>query len=171
MVGTVNNTVQLNRKMRSPPADIFVWGIHPDTAIEDIVADLSDSGIVIEEKDVEKKSKDEAYLVSYKIRLKAEDLQKALEPGVWPMRVKVREFIHYSKNNSKQQRGGVRGQERVESTGGHGQHRGPVPVDQSSSGVGQSGNQGERGELPGSLASNQFAVLADNASGDDTPAV
>ena len=73
VIGTSNNTVQVNRKMRSPPADIFVWGVHPDTSIQDIVADLGDSGIVIQEKDVEKKSKEEAYLVSYRIRLKAED--------------------------------------------------------------------------------------------------
>ena len=95
--------------MRSPPADIFVWGIHPDTSIPDIVADLRDSGIVIQKRDVEKKSKAEAYLVSYRIRLKAEDLQKALDPCFWPMRVKVREYIHYSRNPRQQRAGGARG--------------------------------------------------------------
>ena len=30
VVGTSNNAVLTTRKMRSPPADIFVWGIHPD---------------------------------------------------------------------------------------------------------------------------------------------
>ena len=44
-----------------------------------------------------KKSKDEAFLTSYKISVKAEDLLKALNPAIWPMRVKVREFIHYSR--------------------------------------------------------------------------
>lgn len=29
--------------------------------------------------------------------MKAEDLSKALDPCVWPLRVKVREFIHYKK--------------------------------------------------------------------------
>ena len=32
---------------------------------------------------------------NYKISVKAEDLEKALNPTVWPLRVKVREFIHY----------------------------------------------------------------------------
>ena len=28
-------------------------------------------------------------------------MSKALDPTVWPLRVKVREFIHYSKRNSR----------------------------------------------------------------------
>ena len=87
---------------RSPPADIFVWGVHPDTTKEDIVADLADSSIIITENDIEKKSKNEAFLVSYKIRVKAEDLQKALNPAIWPLRVKVREYVYYS--NKKQEK-------------------------------------------------------------------
>ena len=134
------------------------------------VADLSDSGIVVLEKDVEKKSKAEAYLVSYRIRLKAEDLQKALDPCVWPMRVKVREYIHYSRNPRQQRAGGTRGQDQAEGTGGTGHHSGHVHGGQSLGGVGQVGNQGERGELPASLATNQFAALPDNVSGDP-PAV
>ena len=47
-------------------------GCSPDTSLEDIVADLAESGIMIQERDIEKKSKEEAFLVSYKIRLKAE---------------------------------------------------------------------------------------------------
>ena len=94
VVGTSN---QAGRKMRSPPADIFVYGVHPDTELEDIVQDLACSNIIIETKDIFKKSREEAFLQSYKISVKAEDLQKALDPSVWPMRVKVREFIHYSR--------------------------------------------------------------------------
>ena len=66
VVGTANPATS-RRKMRSPPAAIFVWGVHPETTIEDIVNDLAESDIKIDVKDVEKKSKDEAYLVSYKI--------------------------------------------------------------------------------------------------------
>ena len=44
--------------MRSLPADIFVWGVHPDTTPEDIVSDLAESGINITTKDIMKKSKD-----------------------------------------------------------------------------------------------------------------
>ena len=158
VIGTSNNTVQVNRKMRSPPADIFVWGVHPDTSIQDIVADLGDSGIVIQEKDVEKKSKEEAYLVSYRIRLKAEDLQKALDPGIWPMRVKVREYIYYSKN-PRQQRPGGRGEGQGHPHGGNAQHN-------HGGGGGQTGVVGERGQLPAISAINQYSVLQDNASGD-----
>ena len=43
------------------------------------------------EKDVLKKSKDEAPLLSFKISVRAEDLEKALDPSIWPLRVKVRE--------------------------------------------------------------------------------
>ena len=96
VTGTSNANIT-GRKMRSPPADIFIYGVHPDTTEEDIVNDLADSGIVIHCKDVIKKSKDEAPLKSFKISVKAEDLQKALDPSVWPLRVKVREYICYSK--------------------------------------------------------------------------
>jgi hypothetical protein len=44
--------ITAGRKMRSPPADIFVWGLHPATTIEDIVADLAESEIIIKEEDV-----------------------------------------------------------------------------------------------------------------------
>ena len=87
--------------MKSPPADIFVWGVHPDTTIEDIVNDLADSNIIVKETDIEKKSRDEAYLCSYRISVPASDLQKALDPSIWPLRVKVREFIHYARKSPK----------------------------------------------------------------------
>ena len=94
--------------MKSPPADIFVWGVHPDTTLEDIVNDLAESDIKIETKDVLKKSKDDASLNSYKISVPASDLQKALNPDIWPLRVKVREYIYYSRKpkQQNQQQGG-----------------------------------------------------------------
>ena len=116
VVGTSNSSVS-GRKMRSPPADIFVWGVHPDTTLEDIVNDLADSDIKIETKDILVKSKTEATLKSYKISVPAADLQKALSPEIWPMRVKVREYIYYS-NRSKQ----ANPQQRREQHGQPGQH-------------------------------------------------
>ena len=71
--------------------------MHPETTPEDIVKDLADCDIIIEEKDILRKSKDGAALLSFKISVKAEDLQKALDPTVWPMRVKVREYVYYPK--------------------------------------------------------------------------
>ena len=87
--------------MKSPPADIFIWGVHPSTTIEDIVNDLAASDITVESKDVLKKSKGESNLCSYKISVPAPDLVKALDPSIWPMRVKVREYVYYSNRSRK----------------------------------------------------------------------
>ena len=100
ITGTCNN-VTTGRKMLSPPADIFIYGVHPDTTEEDILAVLAESGIVVDSKSIEMKSKPPATLKSYRISVKAEDLQKALNPAIWPMRVKVREYVYYSKKNTK----------------------------------------------------------------------
>ena len=99
VVGTAMTRVS-GRKMRSPPADIFVWGLHPDTTQDDIVKDLAESSIIIEEKDVMKKSREGAALLSFKVSVRAEDLQKALDPAVWPLRVKVREYIYYPRKKT-----------------------------------------------------------------------
>ena len=61
VVGTSN---QSGRKMRLPPADIFIFGVHPDTSPDDIVQDLACSDIIIKPEDIVKKSKDEAFLTS-----------------------------------------------------------------------------------------------------------
>ena len=60
--------------------------------------------MTVEVKDIEKKSKPEAFLCSYKISVKAEQLLIALDPTVWPLRVKVKEYIYYSKKNTRQGR-------------------------------------------------------------------
>ena len=78
---------------------IFVWGVHPSTTIDDIVNDLADSGINIAPTDIEKKSKAEAHLCSYRISVAVKDLEKALSPDIWPLRVRVREYVHYSNKN------------------------------------------------------------------------
>ena len=100
IIGTSDSTTN-GRKMRTPPADIFVWGVHPSTSIDDIVNDLGTSGIQISASDIEKKSNPEAKLCSYRISVPATLLEKALEPSIWPLRVKVREYIHYS-NRARQ---------------------------------------------------------------------
>ena len=110
--------------MRSPPADIFVWGVHPSTTVEDIVQDLSDSDIKIEAKEIVKMSKPSANLCSYKISVLNTDLQKALDPGIWLLRVRVREFIYYS-NKPKQSDTASKNQNRKESTPRGGQRDSP----------------------------------------------
>ena len=46
--------------MKTPSANIFVWGLLEDTTKDDIVADLSLSGITVTESDIEMKSKPES---------------------------------------------------------------------------------------------------------------
>ena len=146
----VGTSYQTGRKMRSPPADIFVYGVHPDTSPEDIVQDLACSDIIITAEDIVMKSREEAYLKSYKISVKAEDLSKALDPSVWPLRVKVREFIHYSR------RPAAGGGQRHD---GQANHRAQVGQQQ----VQQVGEQ--RGELPQFLAPNRYSLPGDNVPG------
>ena len=102
VIGTSDST-KTGRKMKSPPTDIFIWGVHWDTNVDDIVNDLSSSGINIETKDVQLKSKEDAKLRSYKISVPAADLDKALDPGIWPLRVKVREWVYYGNKNKKRE--------------------------------------------------------------------
>ena len=49
-----------------------------------------------------KKSRPGSALNSFKISVKAEDLQKALDPNIWPLRVKVREYIYYPRRAVQQ---------------------------------------------------------------------
>ena len=150
--------------MRSPPADIFVYGVHPDTSPEDIVQDLAFSDIIISTQDITVKSKEEAYLKSYKISVKAEDLQKALDPSVWPLRVKVREFIHYSRKFSAGNNPRNGGHDRQ----GGGQHGGAAVGE-----VYQQGHQVgvERGQHPQLLAPNRYALPGDGVPGGHLQAV
>ena len=74
--------------------------MHPETTADDIVKDLAESNIIIGEKDVVKKSKEGSALLSFKVSVRAEDLQLALNPQIWPLRVKVREYIYYPKKKS-----------------------------------------------------------------------
>ena len=145
LVGTLNTKEAAGRKMKSPPGDIFIYGVHPDTTEEDIVNDLKESDIIIETKDVVKKSREGSGLNSYKISVKAEDLQKALDPSIWPMRVKVREYIYYSNkspyNSGGPQHGGHHG--RQEGQGG-GQYRGYHDGRGGANYTGAQGGQGSR---------------------------
>ena len=144
VVGTSNPAIT-GRKMKSPPAAIFVWGVHPETTTEDIVNDLAASDIHIEAKDIEKKSREEAFLMSYKINVPGDQLTKALNPDIWPLRVKVREFIHYKKKpQSRSQQGGAQQAHdgRGHSHGGAGQLQGQQnPAVQDNTAVSQHARQ------------------------------
>ena len=112
-----------------------------------------------------KKSKPEAGLNSYKISVKAEDLQKALDPSIWPMRVKVREYIYYSRRvprpgQSGDQHGqGQRGQQQ-------GQQQGQQGRDQP---LGAAGGQDER-QQTGAVSKHQHQQGgADRSNWDGVP--
>ena len=84
--------------------------------------------------------------------MKAEDLHKALYPSVWPLRVKVREFIHYSRRplpGGAPRQGGQ----------GHTQHGVTVGQQQGQ----QAGEQ--RGVHPQFLAPNRYSLPGDNVPG------
>ena len=157
VTGTSNANIT-GRKMRSPPADIFVYGVHPDTTEEDIVTDLADSGIVIHSKDVLKKSKEEAPLKSFKISVKAEDLQKALDPSVWPLRVKVREYIYYSKRALGRQ--DAQHADAPQQHGGQGHQQGAP-----------GGVSGSDSQWQGVPTKNKFAVLGTKPSASPEPSL
>ena len=165
-MGTSISTGQTGRKMRSPPADIFVYGVHPDTTEEDIVQDLADSDIIINIGDIVQKSKEEAFLKSYKISVKAEDLQKALIPSVWPLRVKVREFIHYSRKTAANHQRNGQAHRGAEGGGTLGQHQGQSRDRATSQEGGQHQHAGDlRGQPPHLLAPNRYALPGDGTPG------
>lgn len=86
------------RRMKSPPVDIFVYHVPKGTSKQDIVEDLKESEILLSESDISLMSKGENSVVSFKISVKAEDFDKALDPCVWPLGYKVRRFIHYKRH-------------------------------------------------------------------------
>ena len=105
-------------------------------------------------RDIKKMSKPEANLVSYKISVKAEDLQKALDPSVWPLRVKVREFIHYARRNPRQQK------DQQQQGEGPGQDR----HDQGQGrGAQHTGGHRQQGEL--AVATNRYALPGEGVPG------
>lgn len=128
--------------------------------------DLGESGIEINSGNVTLMSKAEANLKSFKISVRAEDLQKALDPAIWPMRVKVREFIHYRRNIGAENQGGQfrhRGQQRQEQPlQGHGD-----VASRDSGHHGQVNNSGQEQHSQGyvSLAPNPYAMPDDNVPG------
>ena len=89
--------------------------------------------------------------------MKAEDLQKALDPSVWPIRVKVREYIFYAKRQPRPDgAAGVKQQHGDGQAGGQGQQ---VPAGLVPAGpVGQV-PAGPVGQWHGATTANMFAVL------------
>ena len=80
--------------------------------------DLEEADIKITVGDIVQMSKpnETSNVISFKISVPAEDLEKALDPTVWPLRVRVREFIHYRKRYSD--RNETKSVEKNSATGG-----------------------------------------------------
>ena len=95
--------------------------------------------------------------MSYKISVRAEDLQRALDPSVWPLRAKVREFIHYARKYPRQ----TRDHEGQAVAGSHGEegHQGRKNQVQANHVQGPV----QQGELP--LAPNRYALLGEDVPG------
>ena len=106
------------RKIESLPAKIFCYGIPKGTTKKDIVYDINEADIKITFDDIVQmcKPNETSNVVSFKILVPAEDLEKALDPTVWPLRVRVREFIHYQKRYFD--RNGTTSVEKNSATGG-----------------------------------------------------
>ena len=104
------------------------------------------------------------------ISIKAEDLEVALDPNVWPLRVKVREFIHYSRRPGASQRGGGGREGRVQQEQPHvGQGEG-APVQQGLGGTQFGRGHGQdsgvsRGSTPNFLAPNRYALPGQGVPG------
>ena len=64
--------------------------------------DLDEADIKMTVVDIVQMSKpnETSNVISFKISVPAEDLEKALDPTVWFLRVRVREFINYRKRYS-----------------------------------------------------------------------
>ena len=99
--------------MKVAPVDIFVYGAHKDTTIDDIVEELKFSDILVNKENIVEKTREGSNVKSFKISVKAEYLEKALRPETWPLRVKVREWVYYPRRREQQQKeGGRMGQQR-----------------------------------------------------------
>ena len=138
-------SVANGRRMKTPPANIFVWGLLEDTTKDDIVADLSLSGITVTESDIEMKSKPESRMKSYRISVPAHTLSMALDPSIWPLGVKVREYVFYSR---RRETGGAE-QQRESQQGGRQQRRN------------RTGSVISAPQANGVSTGNRFDVLAD----------
>ena len=103
----------------------------------------------------QKKSKDEAYLCSYRISVPAADLQKALDPALWPLRVKVREFIHYARKTPRHQQVGE-GQGGYRGVLGQGVNHAQVGVQAAPSQQGNGAGHSNQLQVPSIEVSNMF---------------
>ena len=109
--GTFSGSIERGaRKMKVAPVDIFVYGVHKETTVEDIVEELEYSDIAIAKEDIEEKTREGSNVKSFKIAIKAEFLEKALKPEMWPLRAKVREWVYFPRRRDQQPEGGRMGQ-------------------------------------------------------------
>ncbi len=86
-----------------PSRDLFVFRIEHGYTVEDIKKYVIDSNIVVRE--IEQTSKDESTFMSFKVTIKASDMNAVLQPEFWPMGVCVRRFwrprSQYIESNSR----------------------------------------------------------------------
>ena len=95
VVGTGGGS--LGRKMKTARADIFIYAVDQSTTVGDIVEGLALNQIEVSPSHVVKKTRTDVQsrFDCYRISVKQEDMDKSLQPDMWPMGVRVRQWVHY----------------------------------------------------------------------------
>ena len=68
------------------------------------------SDIVITAADIEEKTREGSNVKSFRISVKADYLEKTLQPETWPFSVKVREWVYFPRKRDSNSEGGRIGQ-------------------------------------------------------------
>ena len=148
--------------MKTAPCDIFIYGVHKSTEVADIIEDLAASEIEVKQEDIVKKTRENATVDCYKITVKAEDLEKALRPETWPLRVKAREWIYYP--SKRQGRGPAGSGSQPPPAEQFGQHRHASQQQPATQPGGQPPVVGQQLDNPAIVLQNRFDVLGGNTA-------
>ena len=103
------------------PIDLFVFNVNNDVTEDAIKNHMKDSK-ALELLEVVKVSHNDARTKSFRVKVKSEDYEKAMDSETWPSRVRVRPYRHFKQR--REQSGGQFGDERRHgeqaATAGHG---------------------------------------------------
>jgi hypothetical protein len=73
-----------------PSRDLFVYRVQDGNSSEDIKGYINDNHVDV--RDIEQTSKEGSKFLSFKVTIRASDMQKVLQPDFWPCGVCVRRF-------------------------------------------------------------------------------
>ena len=89
-----NVTGASNDKGFAAPVDLFVFNVNNDVTEEAIKSHMKDAK-ELEVIECVKVSHEEARTKSFRVKIKAEDYDKAMSSETWPYRVRVRPYKHF----------------------------------------------------------------------------